>query len=186
MKVITEYQPSFAKQRSMREKWLSGFGVALVLGSVAAVFAVRHNPDLLKPLIQNGVSLEWAENWPVVGSAIREAETPRISVQQLKQLIDSKKTDYLLVDVRDFEEYKLSKIPGSVRVPLTEIEQGAGIDKIKALLNGRYLIAYCTQNYRSGVALSKLRHAGIRGIGLQGGIKAWTEEIDPSLPRNNW
>lgn len=167
-------------------RWLSGCALVVVVGTVAGVLAVRHNSDLLRPLIQAGVPLASASDWPVLGYAIQEAETPVMSVQQLKQLIDSKAKNYLLVDVRTPEEYKLSHIPGSVLVPLPDIEQGKGIDQIKSRLKGRQLLAYCTSGKRSARALVLLEKAGIKGTKVQGGIKNWTQEIDPSLPRNNW
>jgi adenylyltransferase/sulfurtransferase len=166
---------------------LIGGGAAVAVGAVAAALAVGHNPDLLIPAIKAGVPLRWASPYSgVVKSAVKRADTPQISAQELKQLIDNKATDYLLLDVRTPEEYKLSKIPGSVNVPLTEIQQGAGIDKVKSMLKGRRLIAYCTHGYRSGAALVKLQDAGVAGTQYSGGIKEWTEKIDPSLPRNNW
>ena len=78
---------------------------AIALGAVGAVGAVRYNSNLLRPLIQAGVPLATATDLPIVGYAIKEASNPVMSVQQLKQLIDSKDKNYLLVDVRTPEEY---------------------------------------------------------------------------------
>lgn len=186
MKELSTYQPSLAKPHSKTQRWIAGCGIVLALGTVAAVLAVRYNADLLRPLIQVGVPLEAASNWPIVGYAIQQAETPLMSVQELKQLVDSNTKNYLLLDVRTPDEYKVSHIPGAMLVPLTEIDNGTGIDKIKSSLQGRRLIAYCTSGKRSSRALVLLQQAGIKGTKVQGGIKAWTEEIDPSLPRNNW
>lgn len=187
MKDISVSQTTLAKPYTKKQWWLAGSGLAVVLGTVAAVMAVRQSPERLVPLIKAGVPLEWAAKyWSAVDFAVKRAETPQVTSQQLKQLIDSNATDYLLVDVRTPEEYKLSRIPGAVNVPLTEIQQGAGIDQVKSMLKGRHLIAYCTHGYRSGVALVKLKNAGISGIQYPGGIKEWTEQIDPSLPPNGW
>lgn len=186
MKDITEDKPRQAKQRARVQRWLYGSGLVLALGTVGAVAAVRHNSDLLRPLIQAGVPLASASDLPVVGYAIQEAEIPTVDVHQVEQLIDSKATDYVLVDVRDPNEYNVSHIPGATLVPLTEIEKGPGIDKIKSILQGRRLIAYCTSGKRSTRALVVLENAGIKGTKVQGGIKAWSEEIDPSIPRIHW
>jgi len=187
MKDISEFPSTFTKPHTKKPLLLIGGGAAVAVGAVAAALAVGHNPDLLIPAIKAGVPLRWASPYSgVVKSAVKRADTPQISAQELKQLIDNKATDYLLLDVRTPEEYKLSKIPGSVNVPLTEIQQGAGIDKVKSMLKGRRLIAYCTHGYRSGAALVKLQDAGVAGTQYSGGIKEWTEKIDPSLPRNNW
>lgn len=187
MKDLSAHPPTSAKTLSKKQKWLIGGGLAVILGTAAAYLTVAHKPDLLVPLINAGVPLKpLAPYSNVINFAVKRAETPQISSQQLKQLIDSKATNYMLLDVRTPAEYKLSKIPGAVNVPLTEIEQGRGIDKVKAELQGRKLIAYCTHGYRSGVALVKLQDAGVRGTQYSGGIQEWTKEIDPSLPRNGW
>lgn len=185
-KDIPEIGSSSANKRQSKQRWLSGCGIALALGAVGAVGAVRYNSDLLRPMMQAGVPLAAASDWPVIGYAIQEASEPIMSVQELKQLIDSKDKNYLLVDVRTPEEHKLSHIPGSVLVPLLDIEQGKGIEDVKSQLKGRKLLAYCTSGKRSTRALLLLKQAGVKGTKVQGGIKAWTEKIDPSLPRNNW
>jgi len=184
-KDIPEIKSSSANKRSHKQRWLSGCGVALALGAVGAVGAVRYNSDLLRPLMQAGVPLAAASDLPIVGYAIQEASEPMMSVQQLKQLINSKDKNYLLVDVRTPEEYKLSHIPGAVSLPLIDLEQGKGFSEIKSHIKGRKLIAYCTSGKRSARALVLLQHAGIAGTKVQGGIEAWTKEIDPALPRHH-
>ena len=187
MKDISAHPPTSAKSISKKQMWLVGGGLAVTVGTVAAALTVAHKPDLLIPVINAGVPLKWAAPYSnVVKFAVKRAETPQITSQQLKQLIDNKATDYMLLDVRTPEEYKLSKIPGAVNIPLTEIEQGRGIDKVKSQLQGRRLIAYCTHGYRSGVALVALQDAGIPGTQYSAGIQGWTKEIDPSLPPNGW
>lgn len=144
-----------------------------------AGYRVIHQPDLLKPLIQAGVPLHALSGLPKIGDAILAAEIPQVTVQQLQQLIDSK-ANILLVDVRTVDEFNKEKIPGAVSVPLTDIEQGAGVSKIQSMLHGQKLIAYCTSGYRSGKALLRLRKAGIDGTQVKGGITAWHAEIAPS------
>jgi adenylyltransferase/sulfurtransferase len=188
MKDIAQSQPKRTSQISKTKLWLYGCGAALVLGTIGFVLAARHNPDVLVPLIKAGVPLKGLSNYSsIVKHAYKRADTPRISSHELKQLIDSKATDYMLLDVRTPEEYKISKIPGAVNVPITEIQNGLGVEKVKSMLNGRRrLIAYCTHGYRSGKALVILDDAGIKGEQYEGGIQEWTEKIDPSLPRNGF
>ncbi|MEG3877977.1 rhodanese-like domain-containing protein [Microcoleus sp. herbarium7] len=187
MKDISVDPPTSSKLISKKQMWLVGGGLAVTVGTIAAALTVAHKPDLLIPVIKAGVPLKWAAPYSnVVKFAVKRAETPQITSQELKKLIDSKATDYLLLDVRTPEEYKLSKIPGAVNVPITEIQQGRGIDKVKSQLQGRRLIAYCTHGYRSGVALVALQDAGIPGTQYSDGIQGWTKEIDPSLPPNGW
>ncbi len=173
------------KSRSKMPLLLSSCGILIAVGVVASVFAVRQDPDLLRPLIEAGVPLEYASDLPILGYALQEAKVPQINVKQLKQLIDRKSKNYVLVDVRDKNEYDVSHLPGAVLVPLTEIEKGTGTTKIKSLLKGRQLITYGTSSKRSARALILLKKAGIKGIQVKGGIKAWKQESKRSMARTH-
>src|ERR671933_2326014 len=112
----------------------------------------------------------------------RQKEMQEMTVQELKQLLDSEAKDFLLLDVRNPNEYEIAKIPGSVLVPLSEIENGQGLEKVMQLLNGGRLIAHCKSGMRPPKALGILKDAGIDGTNVKGGILAWSKEIDPSVP----
>ncbi|HEY9823393.1 MAG TPA: molybdopterin-synthase adenylyltransferase MoeB [Candidatus Sericytochromatia bacterium] len=112
----------------------------------------------------------------------RQKEMQEMTVQELKQLLDSEAKDFVLLDVRNPNEYEIAKLPGSVLVPLPEIENGKGVEKVKELINGHKLIAHCKLGGRSAKALGILKDAGIEGINVKGGISAWSKEIDPSVP----
>lgn len=111
-----------------------------------------------------------------------QKEMQEMTVQELKQLFDSGVKDYLLLDVRNPNEYEIAKFPGSVLVPLSDIENGKGVEKVKELLNGQRLIAHCKLGGRSAKALGIFKEAGIEGINVKGGIDAWSKEVDPSMP----
>ncbi len=114
--------------------------------------------------------------------AKQQASLNEMSVQDLKELLDSDRDDYLLLDVRNPNEYEIAKIPGSELIPLGEIENGDGVLKLKAMLNGHKLVAHCKMGGRSAKALAILKEAGIEGTNVKGGIQAWSREIDPSVP----
>lgn len=156
-----------------------GFSLTLVVAGVASV----THPDLLKPLLASGLSLEILEPLPVLGDAVRAAEAPELTVQELKAKLDRREPQFLLVDVRSPEEYAIAKIPGAILIPITEIEQGPGVQKIQSLLGDRQLISYCYSGKRSYKALATLRKAGIIGVNVKGGIVQWRDQIDPSLPQ---
>lgn len=187
MKDISEHQPNVVKQQSNWQQWIIGCSVAVVvLGSLGTFFAVRRDSDILIPLVRVGI-LGWAAPYShTIASVSEKAALPQISVQQLKQVVDSKDPNYLLLDVRTPEEFKVSHIPEATLVSVDGLDEAAFVDKVKSMIQGRKLIAYCTSGHRSAQALVKLKHAGINGTQVTGGIKAWTQEIDPSLPRNNW
>jgi rhodanese-related sulfurtransferase len=136
-----------------------------------------HNPDPLRPLLAAGVPLQVFENVPFFGRAVQAAELPQMTVADLKQKIDHQDGDYVLVDVRSPEEYQAAKIPGAVSIPVAEIQSGKGIDQVKTLLHGRKLIVYCTSGYRSAKALMELKHAGLSGVQIKGGISEWEKAI---------
>jgi len=114
--------------------------------------------------------------------AKRQQEMQEMTVQQLKELLDSDAKDFVLLDVRNPNEYQIAKIPGSVLVPLPDIENGNGVEKVKELTNGHRLIVHCKLGGRSAKAVGILKDAGIEGINVKGGISAWSKEIDPSVP----
>ncbi|NEQ62612.1 MAG: molybdenum cofactor biosynthesis protein MoeB, partial [Moorea sp. SIO4A1] len=115
--------------------------------------------------------------------AKRQMDIKEMNVQELKELMDSGADDFVLIDVRNPHEYEIAKISGSVLVPLPDIEQGSGVAKVKELVNGHRLIAHCKKGGRSAKALGILKEAGIEGINVKGGITAWSQEIDSSVPQ---
>ena len=143
---------------------------------------LRPNPE--RPVIEKLIDYEQFCGIPQAKAeeAKRQMDIQEITVQELKELLDSSKDDFVLVDVRNPHEYEIAKIPGSVLVPLPEIENGPGVEKVKELLNGHKLIAHCKMGGRSAKALGILKEAGIEGINVKGGITAWSREIDSSVP----
>ncbi|MEB3293154.1 MAG: rhodanese-like domain-containing protein [Synechococcales bacterium] len=160
---------------------LTGFLGLLVLGMGFMGLAI-YNPDLLRPLIQLGVPLQGLSRVPWLGDAVLAAESPQITPQELKMLLDRHRQDILLVDVRSPIEYANARIPGAVPIPIDQIETGDGVRQIQQQLQGRRLIAYCHSGKRSHRALAKLRAAGISGSNLKGGIVEWRHQIAPKMP----
>ncbi len=112
-----------------------------------------------------------------------KASMPEMTVTELKKLIDSGATDYLLLDVRNPHEFDIGKIPGGILVPLPDIENSNGVDQVKALLGDKKLIVHCKAGGRSAKAIAILKEkAGIQGTNIIGGILAWSKDVDPSVP----
>jgi sulfur-carrier protein adenylyltransferase/sulfurtransferase len=74
-------------------------------------------------------------------------------------------------------------IPGSVLVPLDRIESGAAIEDVRRLAEGRKLYVHCKLGGRSAKALIALGRHGIEGVNVDGGIDAWSQQVDPAVPR---
>jgi adenylyltransferase/sulfurtransferase len=145
---------------------------------------LKLRPNPVRPIIEKLIDYEQFCGIPQAKAeeAKRQMEMPEMTVQELKQLIDSGAKDFVLLDVRNPNEYEIARIPGSVLVPLPDIENGEGITEVKELLNGHRLIAHCKMGGRSAKALSILKEAGIEGTNVKGGITAWSREIDPAVP----
>ncbi|MBD1935225.1 MULTISPECIES: molybdopterin-synthase adenylyltransferase MoeB [Cyanophyceae] len=143
---------------------------------------LRPNPE--RPVIEKLIDYEHFCGIPQAKAeeAKQQMEMSEMTVKELKELIDSGTDDFVLLDVRNPNEYEIAQIPGSVLVPLPDIESGAGVAKVKELLNGHRLIAHCKMGGRSAKALGILKEAGIEGTNVKGGITAWSREIDPSVP----
>lgn len=145
---------------------------------------LKLRPNPIRPVIEKLIDYEQFCGIPQAKAeeAKQQMEMQEITVKDLKELLDSGAKDFVLLDVRNPNEYDIAKIPGSVLVPLPDIENGNGVAKVKEILNGHRLIAHCKMGGRSAKALGILKEAGIVGTNVKGGITAWSREIDPSVP----
>jgi molybdopterin/thiamine biosynthesis adenylyltransferase/rhodanese-related sulfurtransferase len=144
---------------------------------------LRPNPE--RPVIEKLIDYEQFCGIPQAKAA-EEAEKSamiEMTVSELKTLIDNGPQDFVLIDVRNPNEYEIARIPGSVLIPLPDIEEGKGIEQVRELLNGHRLIAHCKLGGRSAKALGILKEAGIEGINVKGGITAWSQEVDDRVPQ---
>lgn len=145
---------------------------------------LKLRPNPVRPVIEKLIDYEQFCGIPQAkaAEAQQQQEIQEMTVTQLKELLDSGAKDFVLLDVRNPNEYEIAKIPGSILVPLPEIENGNGVAKVKEALNGHRLIAHCKMGGRSAKALAILKEAGIVGTNVKGGITAWSREVDPSVP----
>ncbi len=145
---------------------------------------LKLQPNPVRPVIEKLIDYEMFCGIPQANAAEEEAKSmiPEMTVTELKTLLDSSAEDYLLLDVRNPHEYEIAKIPGSVLIPLPDIENGNGVAQVKEALNGHKLIAHCKMGGRSAKALAILKENGIEGTNVKGGITAWSNEVDSSVP----
>lgn len=145
---------------------------------------LKLRPNPVRPVIDKLIDYEEFCGIPQAKAeeAKQQMQISEMTVQDLKELLDSGADDFVLLDVRNPHEYDIARIPGSVLVPLPDIESGQGISQVKELLNGHRLIAHCKLGGRSAKALGILKEVGIEGTNVKGGITAWSREIDPSVP----
>lgn len=100
-----------------------------------------------------------------------------ITVQELKQLIDSK-SDFQLIDVREPHEYDICHLNGEL-IPMSEVP-----DNLERIKKEGKVIIHCRSGKRSGqiVQFLEKNHGYNNLFNLQGGITAWAQEIDPTMP----
>ncbi|MCS6958614.1 MAG: molybdopterin-synthase adenylyltransferase MoeB [Pseudanabaenaceae cyanobacterium SKYGB_i_bin29] len=142
---------------------------------------LKLRPNPVRPVIEKLIDYEQFCGIPQMQQS--SSDVPEITVRELKEILDRNTGEYVLVDVRNPNEYEIAAIPGAILVPLPEIEQGPGIEKIRSLAAGHKLLVHCKAGGRSAKAVKILQQAGIPGINVKGGILAWAQEIDPSVPR---
>src|SRR5579871_2031999 len=102
---------------------------------------------------------------------------PEITPTELKTRLD-RGDDIYILDVREPHEYQICNIGGHL-IPLGELAQRAA-----ELDSSKEIVAHCRSGKRSATAVEFLRNAGFRKISnLKGGILAWSDEVDPSVPK---
>ncbi len=88
--------------------------------------------------------------------------------------------DFVLVDVREPNEYEINKIPGSVLIPKGEFARGDGFEQLNS---DKQVVLYCKTGRRSAELLPVLKGAGFAdAVHVGGGVVAWVNQIDPSQP----
>jgi adenylyltransferase/sulfurtransferase len=112
------------------------------------------------------------------GLKFGEDEEPieTIAPRELKRRLDHGDKPQL-VDVREPHEIAIVKFPGAIAIPIGQIARR--LDELED-----EVVVVCKMGTRSAFAIRALKGAGYEGraLNLEGGINAWAEEVDPSLP----
>jgi len=105
-------------------------------------------------------------------------EVPTVTVEELARALDEKQ-DVFVLDVRERHEWDIAHIEGATLIPLGRLHQ-----EVHRLDSADDIVVHCRSGARSAKATKFLRGAGFGRVrNLEGGILAWAERIDPSLPR---
>lgn len=107
-----------------------------------------------------------------ISNASKKIET--LSVDKAKEWVSGKKEgEFILLDVRQPEEYRSGHLPGAVFMPLPEL-----IDKVGELDPAKSVVAYCRSGNRSRAAAAFLLSEGFSTVySLDGGITAWNGHV---------
>jgi adenylyltransferase/sulfurtransferase len=102
---------------------------------------------------------------------------PQITVKELKRRIDAGE-DVQLIDVREPYEYQIAQIGGKL-IPQNDVPQ-----RLNEIDRDREVVVQCKSGGRSQRIAEFLQQAGYpRVVNLAGGITAWSDEIDPKVPK---
>jgi sulfur-carrier protein adenylyltransferase/sulfurtransferase len=147
-------------------------------------FKVRRNPKCPvcgdKPTITQLIDYEQfcgirGEEAQANGAAANQVD---ITVDELKAQLDRKEKVFIL-DVRNPEEFQICRIPGSQLLPLPDLP-----NRFRELDPNQEMIVHCKSGMRSQKAVNFLREQGFGKLkNLKGGILAWVDRIDPSMPK---
>ena len=116
------------------------------------------------------------------GGKEEEMVTPfgEVGAVELNERLASAEPPFLL-DVRQPHEWDIVNLEtdGAVMIPLAELQ-----DRLEELPTDREIVVYCRTGARSANAAHMLVEEGFSGVfNFVGGIHAWVDEIDPSLPK---
>lgn len=92
----------------------------------------------------------------------------KISANDLK----AKKSEFVVIDVREKDELENGKIEGSVHMPLGLVIRNAKKKQIEDL-KGKKICTYCGSGYRGNIAADELNKEGFNAITLEGGFPSW-------------
>lgn len=107
------------------------------------------------------------------------ANPDEVTVQEMKKALDTPSLNIKVVDVRDQDEYQIAHVKGTTLVPLGSLPQ-----RFTELDPNQQIYLHCKSGKRSMKALSFLREQGFKYVkSVKGGIEAWADEIDHSVPK---
>jgi len=151
------------------------------LGMKFRELKLRKNPDC--PVCGTNRTLtkliDYAEFCGIRGEEAPSTVTniPEITPKELKARLD-RGDDLYILDVREPHEYQICNLHGHL-IPLGELPR-----RVHELDSSKEIVAHCRSGKRSADAVQFLQKAGFRKISnLKGGILAWSDEVDPTIPK---
>ena len=104
-------------------------------------------------------------------------QVPEIQPVELKTKLDAG-NDIFILDVREPHEYQICNLGGYL-IPLGDLPA-----RMHELDSSREIVAHCRSGVRSAKAVTLLRQSGFGKVkNLAGGILAWSDQVDPTLPK---
>jgi molybdopterin/thiamine biosynthesis adenylyltransferase/rhodanese-related sulfurtransferase len=102
-----------------------------------------------------------------------------ITAAELKGMLD-RDDDIFLVDVREPNEFEIVSIPGATLIPKDQFLTGAALEQLP---QDKRIVLHCKSGARSAECLAIVKDAGFSdAVHVGGGVLAWVNQVDPSLP----
>jgi adenylyltransferase/sulfurtransferase len=104
---------------------------------------------------------------------------PEVTAEELRQEMNEKGSDLVLIDVREPHEWEIAHIEGARLIPLGQLPEHLG-----ELDGHAEIVTHCHHGARSMKALALLKGAGFSKVrSLAGGIDAWADRVEVGMPR---
>lgn len=111
--------------------------------------------------------------------AVPDQNPDEVDVKEMKKALDDPKLGIRVIDVREPDEYQIAKIQGVPLFPLSLLPQ-----RFTELDPNQQIYIHCKSGVRSMKALRFLREQGFKYVkSVKGGIQAWSDQVDPAVPR---
>jgi NADPH-dependent 2,4-dienoyl-CoA reductase/sulfur reductase-like enzyme/rhodanese-related sulfurtransferase len=103
-----------------------------------------------------------------------EGKMRSVQASEVREKIQSSKGEFQVLDVREENEVKAGRIPGSVWIPYGELER-----RMKELDEKREVAVHCASGLRSYKAYLKLQQKGFENVkNIDGGMLCWFYEVE--------
>jgi adenylyltransferase/sulfurtransferase len=144
---------------------------------------LRKNPDCpvcgthptVTKLIDYQEFCGMPQHEPAPAPGIAEGEIDPVEVKAKMDRGDH----FVLIDVREPHEYQICSIPNAKLIPLGDLPK-----RINELDSADEIVAHCKSGMRSAKAVDFLKQAGFRKVrNMKGGILAWSDKVDPRVPK---
>jgi adenylyltransferase/sulfurtransferase len=175
-------------------KVLTGIGEPLVgrlmtydgLEMTYRAMKVRKDPDCVlcgsNPTITELIDYE-AFCGALSDEAAEAVIDSTISVVTLKEMLDARdrgEDDFLLIDVREPNEFEIVSIPGAVLIPKNDFLLGSALTQLP---QDKRVVLHCKVGGRSAEVLAVVKGAGFSdAVHVAGGVVAWVNQIEPEKP----
>ena len=142
---------------------------------------LRKNPECpacgTHPTIKKLIDYEQFCGMPAAAAQQPAANANDMTPEELKRRLDAGE-DLFVLDVREPNEYQIANLGGYL-IPLGDLPK-----RVNELDSSREIVAHCKMGGRSAKAVEFLRQAGFKKVrNLAGGINAWSEKVDPKVPK---